>query len=192
VIELKRFFKILRAQVDEELQDSDGDWSPILETVVSSSELGAPTKFRSLDESSTESLEALGWTDKSSRGSSTLDKDADPAFNESLGTNQLAVNTRLMRLNVESLERGISKGLVSHEESLESLGSQIHDTRVQVGKDPGLYTPVEEPVWEGISGVNGKVDTMASLIQAEIQAEVNYASEFQHCLGLDLSEESYL
>jgi hypothetical protein len=63
---------------------------------------------------------------------------------------------------METLDRRLTKGLVSHEGTLESLGSQIHSTRVQVGKDPGFYTSGEESVWEGISGVNGKVDTMAS------------------------------
>jgi hypothetical protein len=52
-----------------------------------------------------------------------------------------------MRLNVETLEMILSKGLVYYEDILESLGSQINATRVQVGKYPGIYTSVEDSVW---------------------------------------------
>jgi hypothetical protein len=45
-----------------------------------------------------------------------------------------------MRMNVETLEKRLTKGLVSYEEALESLDSQVHATRVKVGKDSGIYT----------------------------------------------------
>jgi hypothetical protein len=79
----------------------------------------------------TESLEALGWMDVSPRGASTLDEDSDPAlFDDSLRTNQMAVKLKLMWINVEALEICLAKFLISHEITLESLWSQIHDTGV--------------------------------------------------------------
>jgi hypothetical protein len=75
-------------------------------------------------------------------------------------------------MNVETLERRLTKGLVSYEEALDSLGSQVHATRVQVGKDPGIYTSGEESVWEGIAGVHVKMDSMESTIRSEILSEI--------------------
>jgi hypothetical protein len=93
-------------------------------------------------------------------------------FDDSIRTNQLAINLKLMRINAETLERRLSKGLVSYEDTLESLGSQIHATRVQVGKDSGIYTSGEDSVWERIDGVHVKVDSMEGRIRSDIMAEI--------------------
>jgi hypothetical protein len=77
-----------------------------------------------------------------------------------------------MRMNVETLERRLTKALVHYEEALESLGSQIHATRVQVGKYSGIYTSGEDSVWEGIAGVHVKVDSMESRIRSGIISEI--------------------
>jgi hypothetical protein len=61
-----------------------------------------------------ESLEALGWTDVIPRGASTLDEDGDPTFYDSLRTNQMDVSLKLMRTNVETLERRVDTDMVSH------------------------------------------------------------------------------
>jgi hypothetical protein len=119
-----------------------------------------------------ESLEDLGWNDVVPRGATNSDEDSDPVFDDSLRTNQLAINRKLMRMNVETLERHLTKGLVSYEEALESLGSQVHATRVQVGKDSGICTSGEESVWEGIAGVHVKMDSMESRIRSEILSEI--------------------
>jgi hypothetical protein len=55
---------------------------------------------------------------------------------------------------------------------LESLGSQIHATRVQVGTDSEIYTSGEDSVCEGIDGVHIKVDSMESRIRSEIMSEI--------------------
>jgi hypothetical protein len=133
-------------------------------------ECGNPWKVKFQDKTLTESFEALGWTDVTPRGASTLDKYSYPAFDDSLPTNQMAVNLKLMRTNVEALERHLDKGLISHESTLKSPGSQIHDTGVQVGRDPGMYTSGEESVWEGITVVHGKVESMEGNIRADIMA----------------------
>jgi hypothetical protein len=75
-------------------------------------------------------------------------------------------------MNVETLERRLTKGLVSYEEALECLGIQVHATRVQVGKDSGIYTSREESVWEGIAGVHVNMDSMESRIRSEILSEI--------------------
>jgi hypothetical protein len=75
-------------------------------------------------------------------------------------------------MNVETQERRLTKGLVSYEEALESLGSQIHAKGVQVGKDSGIYTSGEDSVWEGIDCVHVKVDSMESRIQSGIMSEI--------------------
>jgi hypothetical protein len=77
-----------------------------------------------------------------------------------------------MRMNVETLERRLTKGVFSHEEALESLGSQVHTTLVQVGKDSGIYTSGEESVWEGIAGVHVKMDSIELRIRSEILSEI--------------------
>jgi hypothetical protein len=77
-----------------------------------------------------------------------------------------------MRINVETLERRLTKGLVSYEEALESEVSQVHATRVQVGKDSGIYTSVEDSVWEEIFGVHVKVYSMESRIRSDIMSEI--------------------
>jgi hypothetical protein len=77
-----------------------------------------------------------------------------------------------MRMNFETLEKRLNKGLVSYEEALESLGSQIHATRVQAGKDSGIYTSGEDSVWEGITGVHAKVASMKSRIRYGIMSEI--------------------
>jgi hypothetical protein len=119
-----------------------------------------------------ESLEDLGWNDVVPRGATNSDEDSDPAFDDSLRTNQLAINLTLMRMKVETLERRLTKGLVSYEEALESLGCQVHATRVQVGRDPGIYTSGEESVWEGIDGAHVKMDSMEARILSEILSEI--------------------
>jgi hypothetical protein len=117
-------------------------------------------------------LEYLGWNDVVPGGATNLDEDSDPAFDDSLRTDQLAINLKLMRMNVETLEMHLTKGLVSYEEALESLGSQVHATRVQLGKYSGIYTSGEDSVWEGIAGAHVKMDSMESRIRSDILSEI--------------------
>jgi hypothetical protein len=84
----------------------------------------------------------------------------------------MAINLKLTRINVETFEICLAKGLISPEETFENLGSQIHDTRVRVGKEPINYTSGEESVWEGIAGMYGKVDSMEGRIRADIMSEI--------------------
>jgi hypothetical protein len=135
-------------------------------------EYGTPRKVKFQPEPVLESLEDLGWNDMVPRGATNIEEDSDPAFDDSLRTNQLAINLKLMRMNVETLERRLTKGLVSYEEALESLVSQVHATRVQVGKDSGIYTSGEESVWEGIAGVHLNMDSMESRIRSDILSEI--------------------
>jgi hypothetical protein len=150
----------------------DMDWAPVVETVMRQLEYGTPRKVKFQPEPVLGSLEDLGWNDVVPRGATKSDEDSDPSFDDSLRTNQLAINLKLMRMNVETLERRLTKGLVSYEEALESLGSQVHATRVQVGKYSGIYTSGEESVWEGITGVHVKMDSMESRIRSEILSEI--------------------
>jgi hypothetical protein len=136
----KRFSEILLAQVDRGVSAHDVDWSSVVETVMRPLEYGTPHVVFFQAEAVSDSFKDLGWTYVIPRGASTLEEDSLPAFDDSLRTNQLAINLKLMRLNVETLERRLSKGLVSYEETLGSLGSQIHATRFQVGKYPGINT----------------------------------------------------
>jgi hypothetical protein len=133
-VQFKRFSEILLAQVDGGGSALDIDWAPIVETAMRPLEYGTPRKVKFQPEPVLQSLEDLGWNDVVPRGATNLDEDSDPAFDDSLRTNHLAINLKLMRMNVETLERRLNKGLVSYKEALESLGSQVHATRVQVGK----------------------------------------------------------
>jgi hypothetical protein len=171
-VEFKRLSEILLAQVDGGAIAQDLDWAPILETVMRALEYGTPRKFKFQSEPVLESLEDLGWNDAMPRGATSLDEDSDPAFDDSLRTNQLAINLNLMRINVETLERCLTKGLVSYEEALESLGSQVHATRVQLGKDSGIYTSGKDSVWEGIAGAHVNMDSMESRIRSDILSEI--------------------
>jgi hypothetical protein len=171
-VQFKRFSEILLVQVDGGANTLDVDWAPVMETVMRPLEYGTPHKVKFQPEPVLQSLEDLGWNDVVPRGATNSDEDSDPAFDDSLRTNQLAINLKLMRMNVETFERRLTKGLVSYEEALESLGIQVHATRVQVGKDSGIYTSGEEPVWEGIAGVHAKMDSMESMIRSEILSEI--------------------
>jgi hypothetical protein len=51
-----------------------------------------------------ESLEALFGTDVSLKCSSTVDENAYPTFYNSLCTDHMPVNLKLMRMNVDALE----------------------------------------------------------------------------------------
>jgi hypothetical protein len=135
-------------------------------------EYGTPHKVKFQAEPVLESLEDLGWNDLVPRGATNLDEDSYPVFDDSLLTKQLAINLKLMRMNVETLERRLTKGLVSYEEALESLESQIHATMVQVGKYSGIYTSGEDSVWEVIAGVHVRVDSMESRIRSDIMSEI--------------------
>jgi hypothetical protein len=171
-VEIKRFSEILLAQVDGGTIAQYLEWAPVLETFMRPLECRTPRKVKFQSEHVLESLEDLGWKDGVPRGATNLDEDSDPAFDDSLRTNQLAINFKLMRMNVETLERRITKGLVSYEEDLESLGIQVHSTRVQLGKDSGIYTSGEDSVWEGIAGAHVKMDSMESRIRSDILSEI--------------------
>jgi hypothetical protein len=137
-VEFKIFSDILLAQVDGGAIAQDLDWVPVLVTAMRPLEYGTPRKVKFQSEPVLEFLEDLGCNDVVPRGATNLDEDSDPAFDNSLRTNQLAINLKVMRMNVETLERRLTKGLVSYEEALESLGSQVHATRVQLRKDSGV------------------------------------------------------
>jgi hypothetical protein len=171
-VQFKRFSEILLVQVDGGAKALDMDWAPIVETVMRPLEYSTPRKVKFQPEPVLESLEDLGWNDVVPRGATNSDEDSDPAFDDSLRTNQLAIHLKLMRMNIETLERRLTKGLVSYEEALESLGSQVHATRLQVRKDSGIYTSGEESVWEGIAGFHVKMDSMESRIRSEILFEI--------------------
>jgi hypothetical protein len=123
-VQFKRFSEILLARVDGGANALDVDWAPVVETVMCPLENGKPRKFKFQPEPVPQSLEDLMWNDALTRGATNLDEDSEPAFDDSLRTNQLAINLKLTRMNVETLERCLTKGLVSYEEALESLGSQ--------------------------------------------------------------------
>jgi hypothetical protein len=163
-VQFKRFSEILLVQVDGGANALDMDWAPVVETVMRPLEYGTPRKVKFQPKPVLESLEDLECNDVVPQGATNSDEDSDPAFDDSLRTNQLAINLKLMRMNIETFERRLTKGLVSYEEALESLGSQVHATRVQVGRDSGIYTSREESVWEGIAGVHVKMDSMESMI----------------------------
>jgi hypothetical protein len=171
-VQFKRFSEILLAQVDGGTIALDIDWEPIVETVMRPLEYGMPHKVKFQPEPVLQSLEDLGWNDVVPRGATNLDEDSDPAFDDSLWTNQPAINLKLMRMNVEILERRLTNGLVSYEDALESLVSQDHATRVQVGKYSGIYTSGEDSAWEGIAGVHVKMDSMESMIRSDILSEI--------------------
>jgi uncharacterized protein YqgV (UPF0045/DUF77 family) len=171
-VQFNRFSEILLVQVDGGAKSLNMDWAPVVETVMRPLEYGTPHEVKFQPEPVLESLEDLGWNDVVPGGATNSDEDSDPAFDDSLRTNQLAINLKLMRTNIETLERRLTKGLVSYEEALESLGSQVHATRVQIGKDSGIYTSGEESVWEVIAGVHVKMDSMESRIQSEIFSEI--------------------
>jgi hypothetical protein len=171
-VQFKRFSEILLAQVDGGASALSIDWEPIGDTSMRPLEYGMPRKVKFQPEPVLQSLEDLGWNDVVPRGATYLDEDLDPAFDDSLRTNQLAIKLKLMRMNVETLERRLTKGLFSYEEALESLGSQVHATRVPVGKDSGIYTSGEDSVWEGISRVHVKMDSMESRIRSDILSEI--------------------
>jgi hypothetical protein len=139
-VHFKRFSEILLVQVDGGANALDMDWAPVVETVMRPLEYGTPRKVKFQPEPVLESLEDLGWNDVVHRGATNSDEDSNAAFDDSLRMNQLAINLKFMRTNVETLERRLTKGLVTYEEALESLGIQVHATRVQVGKDSGIYT----------------------------------------------------
>jgi hypothetical protein len=140
MVQFKRFSEILLVQVDGGANALDVDWAPVVDTMMRPLEYGTPHKVKFQPEPVLQSLEDLGWNNVVPRGATNSDTDSDPAFDDSLRTNQLAINLKLMRMNVETLKRRLTKGLVSYEEALEILGSQVHATRVQVGKDSGIYT----------------------------------------------------
>jgi hypothetical protein len=91
-------------------------------------EYGTPHMVKFQPDPVRESLEDRGWNDVVPRGATNSDEDSEPSFDDSLRKNQLAINLKLTRMNVETLERRLTKGLVSYEEALESLGSQVHAT----------------------------------------------------------------
>jgi hypothetical protein len=48
----------------------------------------------------------------------------------------------------------------------------VHATRVQLGKDSGIYTSGEDSVWEGIAGAHVKRDSIESRIRSDILSEI--------------------
>jgi hypothetical protein len=112
-VEFKRFSKILLAQVDGGAIAQDVDWASVLETGMRPLEYGTHCKVKFQSEPVLQSLEDLRWNGVVTRGAPNLDEDSDPAFDDPLRTNQLAINLKLMRMNVETLERRLTKGLVS-------------------------------------------------------------------------------
>jgi hypothetical protein len=171
-VQFKRFSEILLVQVDGGANALNMDWAPVVATVMRPLEYGTPRKVKFQPDPVLESLEDFGWNDVVPRGATNSDEDSDTAFNDSLRMNQLAIILKLTRMNVETLERRLTKGLVSYEEALESFGSQVHATRVQVGRDSGIYTSGEESVWEGIAGAHVKMDSMEARIRSEILSEI--------------------
>jgi hypothetical protein len=127
-VQFKRFSEILLVQFDGGANTLIVDWAPVVETVMRPLEYGTPHKVKFQPEPVLQSLEDLGWNDVVPRGATNIDEDSDPAFDDSLQTNQFAINLKLTRMNFETLERRMNKGLVSYEEALESLGSQVHAT----------------------------------------------------------------
>jgi hypothetical protein len=87
-VQFKRFSEIFLAQVDGGASAHDVDWSPVMETIMRPLEYGTPHKVKFQFEPVLESLEYLGWNDVVPRGATNPDKDSDPAFDDSLQTNQ--------------------------------------------------------------------------------------------------------
>jgi hypothetical protein len=102
-VQFKQFSEILLVQVNGGANALDMDWAPIVETVMRSLEYGTPHKVKFQPKHVPESLEDLGWNDVVHRGTTNSDEDSDPAFDDSLRANQLAINPKFMRMNVETL-----------------------------------------------------------------------------------------
>jgi hypothetical protein len=108
-VQFKRFSEIVLVQVDGRANALDIDWTPVVETVMRPLEYGTPRKVKFQPEHVLESLEDLGWNDVMPRRATDSNEDSDPAFDDLLRTNQLAINLKLMRMNVEPLERCLTK-----------------------------------------------------------------------------------
>jgi hypothetical protein len=113
-VPFKRFSEILLVQVDGGANALDMDWAPVVETMMGPLEYGTSRKVKFQPEPVLQSLENLRWNDVVHRGATNSDEDSNPSFDDSVPTNQLAINLKLMRMNVETLERRLAKGLVSY------------------------------------------------------------------------------
>jgi hypothetical protein len=102
-VQFKRFSEILLVQVDGGANALDMDWAPVVATMMRPLEYGTPRKIKFQPEPVLESLEDLGWNDVVPRGATNSDEYSNTAFNDSLRTNQLAINLKLMMMNVETL-----------------------------------------------------------------------------------------
>jgi hypothetical protein len=100
MVQFKRFSEILLVQVDGGANALDMDWAPVVATVMRPLEYRTPRKVKFQPKPVLESLEDLGWNDVVPQGATNSDEDSDPAFDDSLQTNQLAINLKLMRMNV--------------------------------------------------------------------------------------------
>jgi hypothetical protein len=111
----------LVAQIEQRLEPAKIEWEPVEATATRPLDYGTLRKVQFRDLPLETSLNLEGWMDVSPGGSITEEEDGDPLLNDTLRTNQLAVNMQLLRMALVGMGDNFKREHSQLEESDDAL-----------------------------------------------------------------------
>jgi hypothetical protein len=96
----------------------------------------------------------------------------EPLIRETLCTNKLALNLGSTKLAVETVDGNVHRGFAGCDDTLNSLGGQLHYLHLRLGTNPDTFSDSNASLWEGISVVSGKVDGAPQQLALDVSSLV--------------------
>jgi hypothetical protein len=125
------------------------NWSTLVVSVSRPTQVGTPKHFQScaVDQSTPTVTSALKIWDKGTRVEAVTDEEDEEAYRS---VTNLSFNQELLHEVVVDVYLREKQQANHQSKETEVLGNQLHDARIGVGTDPGVFTDPDDSVWDSI------------------------------------------
>jgi hypothetical protein len=151
----QRFGDTLGAVFDAGRDHFEADWESVVLSASRPMQVGTPKRFetRPVDQATPTVYIALEMWDKGPGQGTYVDADEEDAFDH---LTNLSFNLELLREAVEDVDVRAKQQAKHQGLRAEVLVDQLHDARIHLGKNPGVFIDPDESAWDAISTWYGK------------------------------------
>jgi hypothetical protein len=150
-----RFGDTLGAMYDAGRDPVEADWESVVLSASRPMQVGTPKRFKSrpIDQSTPTVSIALKMYANGPGQVAEADVEEEDAFDT---LTNLSFNLELLREAVEDVDVRAKQQANHQVLEAEVLGDQIHDARILLGKNPGVFIDPDGSAWDAISALYGK------------------------------------
>jgi hypothetical protein len=136
-------------------------------------QVDTPKRFKShhVDQTTPTVSSALKMWDKGPGQGAEVDDDEEDAFDP---LTNLSFNLELLREAIEDVDVRANQQAKHQVLEAEVLGDQLHDARIRLGKNPGVFIDPDEAAWDAISTFYGKQTMLEEGLSAVVDQLISY------------------